>query len=545
MATLWKTSSTGMAACNTASDGSGTNVLASTGDDVIIGALASGTTTYTNPAGGSSFRSWSLTSDYTPATLTTTTNGAATRTSVTVADNKTLNIQPYLEANTSVTTTLTMALNGSAAVLNANINSTVAGTGTIIVSGGGTLRTGDSAQGSTTTYEGASYIIRDGSTVIVGNGSGNNTLGRTSLTFDSGGGTLRFDASRIINYTGSITINSAATISSPASVTASTNAAVTGGAVLTIGGTAGFCTFAMTGTSKSISCPLVITGFGGLSLTTSTSNVASATISGAGSISFSGGTLGPVNATGYTGVVSGSVVVTGARSATNNVFSNRFAGNTALAASASATFSGTNTSGYLTTIPSGASVLVTGTFTGTTSPVLLTGTLELSNVASIANSITFTGGTLNLSAGATCTVNSTSGADTTVPTFAVTDATACTYSGNLTASTATGGSINYRVAANGKMTLSGAHSTATAKPFALNSLAANTGIIVVSGAGLSGATATLSYGKLSITGTGSKTVGTTLTAAGGTTVAYSATQSTLNSALVFQANSTLQFGTSL
>lgn len=554
---VYKTTGTSMPACNTAPDGSGTNVTAGTGDDVVIGSLASGNQNYTNPSGGSAFRSWELSAAYTPSTFTTVpsggTNGASTRLSVTVAAGKTLNIQPYLQTNTSLTTAFTMNI-GSGGFLNTNIVSGTAGSGTVYVDGGGTLRTGDSAQGSTfESYTGASYVIRGGSTVIVGSGSGNNTLGTTSLTFEVGGGTLRFDASRTINFTSGIAINAAATISSSTTATASTNTNISGSSTLTIGGSAGLLTLSMTGASTAISCPLVINAYGSLSLTTASTNLTSSTLSGTGSIAFSGGTLGPVNATGYSGTISGTVSIAGSRTSSINVFSNNFSGAVSIASTSSALFSG-NSSGYISAIAAGAEAIVTGTFSGTGGNIALANSASLTlsgSTASVANpTIVFSGGVLSLSAGASCSINSTSGADATSPAFeAVSSANVpCTYSGNLTATSATGGQINYRAFTNNILVLTGIHSSAAAKPFALNSSAVYPGTIVVggnTGSGLYGATASLGYGKLSVTGLGNKSVGSALSAASGTTVAYSVRASQFLTSLTLQAGSTFKFATAL
>ncbi len=378
-------------------------------------------------------------------------------------------------------------------------------------------------------------------------------LGNAATEFSALGGstpTLRFATtySGVTTFgradrtvTTGATFTTAGTITVDSGFTATMQGAFTGSGTFTKDGAG---TLSLTGTS--LAMPLVLTS-GTVQLGAS-ANFTGSTLSGTGTLAMNSGSLGSgstISASGHTGTITGNCSISGGVS----TFGSQFTGTVSNISSGIIDLTGTSTGGIASI--GFAIINLTGSFSAAGTTALAgagvnPATVNISGAGAGFSNRTLTmasNSKLTLANGASAANTITANVDTSTVTLEVPNATTATYSGTFSTNQASG-SVKVQALAGGTLILSGGFTSSNAgRTFALNNDAGYAGTLKATGAGFTGAAATLSRGTLHIAGSTNKNIGTTLTVVAGATMAHSPdVPVTLTGNLALAANSTFRFG---
>lgn len=397
------------------------------------------------------------------------------------------------------------------------------------------------------TINGGSVVIRASDMAAMQSLSRVNPFGTGPITFNTASAVLQIEAdttgaavscanSLVLTTAGAMELNGTGNVLNFTSASGAS-----GSGLLTITGP-GTTSFAGT-----VSCPLSLTN---TTVTMGASvNVTSSTITGTGTIAMSSGSLGSssnVNASGFTGNVTGTCSVSGSTAVgASSSFACNFQGLVPTVSGRSVTFTGISSGGIdavtaTTMILSGqflASAKTTS-FSGTNLKVSGTGRFGGSSVLQLANSAK-----VSLSSSA-----SLSASQITTPTDATTivleseDTTTCTF--GVVTSAQTSNFLDIQAFTGGTLILGSTVNVSAGRVIRLNNPATHAGTIRLnSNLGSNTAAAILYRGTLYLAGSAAKSMPTTLTINSGATIANGiAVPVALPGNLTLAAGSTFRFG---
>lgn len=568
MAILVKTANASWA--NYSPDGSPTGAanISSADDGYITSAAGSGSLAFSTTSAPTNARTLTIdpsaaatidvnqiNGHYTQVNLTTS---GATVFSVAANKNFTLRASAgaggFLRLMSAVTGNVKVIDIGTGSRANLPLDSNTAGATLVRKTGEGTLWTCDNAYSTVVAYDGYGFDIAAGK-VVIGTAPLDpaNSLGVNRLIFSGSTAVLEITGpQRTFNFSDRIYMNAPATILISGSIAYTTPAlGFSGSSTLTVSSNVSPGTLVIT---APVTVPLNITTNAVVNIA-SANNFTGSTLSGVGTLAMTGGQLGvgpDINASGHSGPITGTCSIQGGTSPFNSVFT----GTIANILGGNITFTNTST-GSITNIGY-ATVNLMGSFTGGAAATTTLGgsggaggNPAILNISGVSAGLP--GRILAMASNAKITLANEAAAGNTITantdistvTLEVPDATTATYSGTFSTNQASG-NVKVQAKASGTFILSNATamtSSNAGRTFALNADAGYTGTLKVTGAGFSGAAATLSGGTLHLAGSTNKNIGTTLTVASGATVAYGPDAPvTLTGSLSLAANSNFRFG---